>query len=742
MNFRRLLPGFTILIALAIGVGIGTWLTGRPAAETLEVKEPHSVVSEITQSVAGNAVQQSSGSSDDVDLSEQPMAAAIVSEVGANDSIGRQIAMADEWMATGYFPRAKAGYYAVMPEVTGSALDGVMFRIALCSELIGDYSRALTEYQRLSTRLTSSVWSSASRMGEARCLAATGHTELLRTEILPLAILDESAFPVWIVGELLHLAGRSVVPEFSDMTSLQARQRLLRGDGLAIPGMLVEPEELLQLMDARENETYSSSGPPLFKLLQKSGGTPDGCYLQLQQKNVAVRGLLDAILKECGFEPDISEAAALAIGQHGQMLFVTDRSLSLILDGLCLRFGLVWQQNGTIIQLTSIDEAGVDATTAYSHSVGERVLRAAVMSAPDSQQSDASQLTLGVMLFQKKLYADAAHTFQVYLERHPHAELVGVASFNLAKSCLKLQQITEARQHFLRCIDDNKTTRDLRICAYVNLAELQLAAGDTKPAVSTLVRGLSQCRDHWCEVDCALMLASAYLLSDNPQATNSILMERRDKFQSKPHVDAAAFLSAYSRFRRAAAPNRVAREAEAVVSSLSHLRSSLLLGDHWFLLIAAAYEDIGLHQDAISAYLDCLNSEPSEFLMAHCILRLVDMYLEDGSLSQAEEILKATPELSNQSMRDQISLKKAIVAQKRGDPETTRLLAEKLALEASSHSVKKAALRILGIAYEKQGNPRAAVYCYAGMIPSTDEKPLVETIGHQNPGSAKTGSPE
>ena len=726
------------MIALAVGVGIGTWLAGTTQQETREVRETPASVSGITQG-GGVESQQENEAFNEEDLSSQEMTAAIVSELGASESIARQISLADEWMATGYFPRAKAGYYSAMPDVTGSALDGLMFRIALCSELLGDYSKALTEYQRLSTRATSSVWSSASRLGEARCLAATGRTELLRTEILPLAILDESAYPVWIVGELLHLAGRSIVPEFSDMTSLQARQRLLRHDGLAVPAMLVEPEELLVLMDARENETYTSSGPPLFRLLQKTAGSPDGCYLQLQQENVAVLSLLDAVLKECEFESDISEAARIAVGQHGQTLFITDRSLSLILDGLCLKFGLVWEQDGGTLRFRSKDEAGIEVTSAYSHDVGERVLRAAVISAPDSHQSSASQLTLGVMLFQKKLYADAAHTFQLYMERHPHAELVGVASFNMAKSCLMLAQPDDARQHFLRCIDDNKTTRDLKICAYVNLGELQLAAGDTKPAISTLIRGLSQSRDHWCEVDCALMLASAYLLSDNPQGTNSILMERRSLLQLKPHVDAAAFLSAYSRFRRAAAPNRLAREAEAVVTSLSHLRTSLLLGEHWYLLMAAAYEDIGLHSDAIGVYQECLNSEPSEFIMAHCSLRLVDMYLQDGKPGLAEEILKAVPNLANPSMRDQTTLKKAVVAQMRGDLDTAVKVSETLAMEADNPSIKKAALKVLGSAYEQKGNPRAAVYCYAGMIPAAGNAPLIDTINHEVPESSTTG---
>ena len=741
MNFRRLLPGIAIPAALAVGVGIGTWLTNSPSVESSEHADTHSLVSETTQSHASEAAPKNPD-----DLIENPVASVVTplatDALGSNDSISRQIALADEWLSTGYFTRAKAGYYAVMHEVKGSALDGLMFRIALCSELIGEYPQALNEYQRLATKATSSVWSSASRLGEARCLAATGRTELLHTEILPMAILDESSFPVWIVGELLHLAGRTIVPEFEDTTSLLNRQRLLRNDGLAVPGTEVEPEDLLTLMDSRQNETYTASGPPIFKLLQNTGGTPDGCYLQLQQKNVSVRLLIDSILNECGFKVDVSTGANASIGQHGQTLFVTDRSLSLILDGICLKFGLIWKQDGETISLLTRDEAGVDADLVYDHLVGERVLKAAVLSAPDSMHSDASQLTLGVMLFQDQLYADAAHAFQVYLERKPHAALVGVASFNLAKCCLKLQQPTEARKHFLRCIDDNKTTRDLRICAYVNLAELQLADGDTRPAISTLVRSLSQSRGHWSEVDCALMLASAYLLSDNPQGANSVLMDRRALIQLKPHVDAAAFISAYCRFRRAAEPTRVAREAEALVTSLSHIRPASLLGHHWFILTGAAYEEIGLSADAISTYVECLNSDPSEFLMAHCSLRLVDIYLEDGSVSQAAEILKAVPELQNIELRNQTRLKQAKVCQKQGDFKTAMALAEQLALDAEDPAIRKESLRVLGSLYEAMGNPRAAVYCYAGMVPSTEDSPSVEQTSYETPASYDGRSPK
>ena len=756
MNIRRLLPGFAVLTALAVGVGVGTWLTKSAPEETSNAEDLASPMSETTQFKSSDSSPTSTPLSplnsnpfltNDLSLEAKTETSttgdfADSADPGSNDSIARQISLADEWLSTGYFPRAKAGYHAVLSEVNGNAIDGLMFRIALCSELIGDCPQALSEYQTLSTRSTSSVWSSASRLGEARCLAATGRTELLRTEMLPMAILDETAFPVWIVGEMMHLAGRSIIPEFSDMASLQSRQRLLTDDGLAIPGMQVEPEELLALMDSRRTDTYSNDGPPLFRLLQRTGGTPDGCYLQLQQRNVAVRSLLDAILNECGFTADVSNAAETAIGQHGQTLYVTDRSLSLILDGICLRFGLVWQQNGTVIRFTSNDEAGIKSSELYSQTVGERVLRAAVMSAPDSSQSEASQLTLGAMLFNRQMYADAAHTFRVYLERRPHAELVGLAAFNLAKSSIKLRQPQEARQYFLRCIDDNKTTRDLRICAYVNLGQLQLGAGDTKAAISMLVRGLSQSRGHWSEVDTALMLASAYLLADNPQAANSILMERRSSIQQKPHVDAAAFISAYCGFRRAAAPNRVAREAETLVTALSHVRPSLLHGNHWFVLLGSAYEDIGLTADATKAYTDCLDNNPSEFLLAHCSLRLAQILLEDNGVAKADEILKAVPDLQNETLQHQVMLKRAEIAQEQGNLQKAMTISEALAMSSSNNSIKKAALRILGSSYEQQGNPRAAVYCYAGMVPTTEDHPMIETINHEATVPAAEGSPE
>ena len=159
-------------------------------------------------------------------------------------------------------------------------------------------------------------------------------------------------------------------------------------------------------------------------------------------------------------------------------------------------------------------------------------------------------------------------------------------------------------------------------------------------------------------------------------------------------------------------------------------------------MLGSAYEDVGLTADATKTYTDCLENNPSEFLLAHCSLRLAQILLEDNGVAKADEILKAVPDLQNETLQHEVMLKRAEIAQVQGNLQKAMTISEALAMSSSNNSIKKAALRILGSSYEQQGNPRAAVYCYAGMVPTTEDQPMIETINHESTVPAAEGSPE
>ena len=733
-----------MLAGITVGVLAGSFLKpSTPIEQPLEVAKAEgfsSVVDETTPFARNNP--DAKNDDDEIDNFDRP--ADVTDTLGQqrqadetdmpvlkgsepDNPIARLMLASDEWLRMGYFSKALSGFEVVLQHSEILAVESVRFRIALCHEFLGDWSKAQQQYRELAKSIHFPEIRNLARLGEARCLITRGDTELLKSQYFPTAILNETAYSNRVTGELLHLIGRALVLDTKDRGPLWTEVKPENSEDLAIPDMDYSPGRILDQLNNIKPEP-DMSDVPVFEVLQRSVDTPDGCFVRMNQPKVGVLALLTEMVSECGFQSQLSQEATLAIQGHGQSVIVSDKSLSLLLDGICMRFGLVWKPTGTNIVISSREEADPADALEFARSQTERVLRWAILTSPDSSQAHSSQLLLGVMSFDRKQYAEASHVFQVYLERHPHTMLTGLAAFNLAKCYLRNGQYDEAEQAMLRGVDHTHSTLDTRIAAYMQLGRLRLETGNIKAALSTLVRGLSQSRGHKSEGDISILLASAYLLADNPQAANSILMERRTLYRSAEQKGTTAFLSSYCRLRRAADPARIARETRAVVSSLAYFRPGRMYGKHWYLLAAAAYEDMGLRDSAISTHIAALNDQLPEFILAHCTVQLAELYLAEADYEKAKTLLSAMPEISNEKLRHRALMCQAELATRMEQFDSAISFASTIARESTDEAITRAALKLLGQSYEKKQNFRAAVYCYAGMVPDTETEPVLEQV--------------
>lgn len=746
----RVLPWIGVLAGITVGVLAGSFL--QPAATTeqpLDVAEAEGFSSSLEETTPFEKNNPVTAIADtQIDTSQQPTAATadltnhaeqdlladsedspLPKGSEPDNPIARLLLASDEWLRMGYFSRALSGFEVVLEHSEIRAVESVRFRIALCHEFLGDWSKAQQQYRELAKSIQFLEIRNLARLGEARCLITRGDTELLKSQYFPTAILNETAYSTRVNGELLHLIGRALVLDTKDRGPLWTAVKSEDSDDLAIPDMDYAPGKILDQLKTVQQEP-DMSDLPVFQVLQRSVDTPDGCFVRMNQPKVGVRSLLTEMVTECGFQSQLSPDVSVAIQGHGQTVIVSDKSLSLLLDGICMRYGLVWTSSGTNISIVTREEADAAAALEFTRSQTERVLRWAILTSPDSTQAHSSQLLLGVMNFDRGQYAEASHVFQVYLERHPHTMLTGLAAFNLAKCYLQNGQYDEAEAAMLRGVDHTHSTLDTRIAAYMQLGRLRLETGNIKAALSTLVRGLSQSRGHKSEGDISLLLASAYLLADNPQAANSILMERRTLFKSSEQKETVAFLSSYCRLRRAADPARIARETRAVVSSLAYFRPGRMFGKHWYLLAAAAYEDMGLRDSAISTHIAALKDQLPEFVLAHCTVQLAELYIAEADYEKSQILLDAMPEISNEKLRHRALLSQTELAMRMENFEAAVGFASTIARESTDETTTREALKLLGQSYEKLQNFRAAVYCYAGMVPDTDIESIVEQVSH------------
>lgn len=737
-----------------MGAGVGLWFKDKPAPapDTAQSEDPNTLnptdfpsdLSEFTQQRDEIPDELIRRPENNTATSPAAMAGTPPGESPPAESdlavspTGRMLSDADEWLRMGYYSRARDRFQTVLSHTTGSAVESIRLRIALCHEFLGDTSIAMQSYRQLAADARLLGIRDLARLGEARCLVARQETELLTTDIFPTAILDESSWSDRVNGELLHLIGRAMMLNSEHTSRAWSAVAANNIDQLVIPTLHPDPDRELQLLKHRAVNTPASQ-IPVFRVLQQTPGEPDACFVQMNQPRVGVRSLLTAMVQQLGFTSELSSGAEAAIAGHGQAVVVDDKSLSLILDAVSLRFGLIWSLEDSVLVFRTADEVTAEQTRLFNTSVTERMLRWAVLAAPESYQAHSTQLMLGVLQYDQQQVVEASHVFQLYIERHPHTLLTGIASFNLARCFLQNHQYEQAEDALLRSIDHSHSTLDTQIAAYMYLGRLRLETGHIPEALSCLKVGTARSRGHRSEPDIAILLASAYLLADNPSGTSSVLMQRRPLFATPGQKSSAAFLSAYCRLRRASDPVRVARETQSVMAALAHLKPAENFGKHWYLLAAAAFEDCGLRPDAVSTYEAALKTRLPDFLLTHCGIQLADLLVADGLAISAEQILMALPETENNKVRCRGLVSRAQLALQLEKVPDAIGYATEAALNSEEVATTQTALRVLGECYEKAGQPLAAVYCYAGMVPHVDSG--VQPVSHASPAGAGVDQP-
>lgn len=660
--------------------------------------------------------------------------------------IAAHVAMGDEELRAGNYSRALRIYQFALEHVDGVSEAAVRYRIALCSEAAGSFAEASNQYQSVARRFSTLTWAGVARIGEARALAALGSVEALSARLMRQVLLDETRFSPQIRGELLHVTGRAYCQVFvpDDVT------HLMQDTGLVMPAWVTDPNQQLDMIDELLRETPPDHGNAVaFEILQKTDNLPDSIFLKTHTPACNLSRLLDAVCTRSGFACEISDAATVVLSGRTQQLHNNDIRLSLLLDGLCTPFGLTWLHQDGVVRIRDATELDAVDLADYQRAAGKRLLRNALVVAPDSHHASYSRVSMGILQFQDQMFVDAAHSFQLQMQLDPRSDVQAETSFNLGKCFLALGQIDDARVAFLQAVDSSSNNLDARIGAYLYVGRLQLEQGDFSGAVSSLVRALAVCRGTDLEPPAALMLSTAYLMHGRPQGANSILMKRRVNLQESEFREAAAFLSSLARFKAAVLPDRQEREGHDLVTALTRFNPETQFGAHWSFLHAEACLELGLIEMAVESFQQTIRSLPAAALRERAMLSVAHLYRLDGRLDEAEKLLEALKLDNTNTLGQKISLQAAMVALQQGRPAVAVQHCRYVVTESDDVEVQRTALKTMGKAYQQQKNHRAAVYCFAGMLPSQamadsdgskDDRSLPSKAGEQKAQPAGTSA--
>ncbi len=643
---------------------------------------------------------------------------------------------ADEELASGSYVQAMHAYQEIRQKSQGPPAVAILIRLALCAEAAGRRAAALEAYRKVAATQADPAWAGIARYGEARCLASVKQHSGLQTDLLRRVLLDETDFLPTVRSEVLHLVGRDLWQEQATMAS----GNLLDDLSLTVPEWSADPARLLDELPMLIHETPAKVGPIQFEVLQFDDKTPDGISVRLSCGTSRLEPMLKNLVSGCRLQLDISSQASARLQGRTQQVHIDNSRLAILLDGMTIPYDLCWTQKDETISIQHRDELAPEEFRECRLLAAERILRIAVTDGATSQQAGHSRLALATLLYEQKRPADAVQFLQVQLESEPRSVVEAEAAFNLGKCLMALNERNESREAFLRSIDASGGMTDVKIAAYIFVSRLFLEDDQSKLAISNMMRGVSLSEGSTMEPYAALQLGSAYLIFGNPQGANSVLMERREEMTEGPGREAAAFVSAFARFRAAVLADRREREGWAVVAALAEFNPENYCGGHWAVLVAEACEELGLDAQANDAYQLALKKLPASWLRDRTVMRLANRYQKDRAFEEARLLLTSLTTMEVDQINEQAKLKSAEVALEQDHPEeairTCRLLID----ATDAPQLERAALRIMGQAYERKKDHQAAIYCFAGMLPE-DTAPETSPNPKAEPSFNRNSSP-
>jgi len=650
-----------------------------------------------------------------------------------NDSLSwsNHIAIIDERLRGGDYGGAIRDYRALLKQTQGVGRSNLILRIALCAEASGNYHEAIEAYRTVQQQVSQHGQSAFALYGEVRCLVEVPQSDLLSHDVLRWTLADQSRLPDEVNQELLHAVGRGLIQRLES----NSKANLLDENTFAAPLLQLEPARLLDELERVALAPPPTQKPVGFEVLQRAGESPDGIYLRICCRPSDVVKLLTELTLRSGFECTITPNAQTDLSGRTQVVDVSDQSMSLLLDGLCIPFGCVWRVDGDRIEIASIDDLDATQYQKFHLSFVERLTRAALLEAPESAQAGYTRVGLATLLFHQGLPADAAHVLKSQLETDPRSNVASETAFNLAKCLLALKQPEDASVAFLKCIDSGGRNQELGIVSHLYVGRLMIEQDRYRPATSTWTRALALAHRTEYESVAALALASGYMLSGSPRGANEVLMEHRDTFVTDNEQDTAAFLSAFARFRAAILDNRKDREGRALVAALTHFHPESQFGPHWYMIAGEAYDELGISSEAQEQYRRLLASAPAQPLRSRTILSLARQLREEDRIDEAAVLLAGivprdelltnsqgglpgtSPHIGDAELLAAIDMADLSLA--RGDATAAIESCRKLVPLTTDAELRRRALRTLGRAYEQIQNHHAAIECFTGILPDS-----------------------
>lgn len=630
-------------------------------------------------------------------------------------SVADQLWRGDIQLLEGSFSEAIRSYRAAQLQ-SESQVPQIIYRLAVCSELLGEFDGARDLYQGLLSDSTSPEFRDLGMLGIARIFRSQGNPrqsiDVLYRRFLT---LDRREHPA-IAAELLH--------ELSQSLSALRRRRndprtLLMPGTLTVVDARPDGSRLLTLMQkVGKPEPVELTIPAGITVSQKIDDDPDGTYLRARWPAVSASRMLTALATAGGmsvrFGPDVLDRL------FGRQIAIelNDASLGLVLDAALAPLDLSWSIEGTEIVVEPLDTTALDAWYARLR----RVAMVAVSEFPDHDLAPATYSSLGFAAAETGRIVESLRINEQILVLYPRSQYRWEAYFNQAKCSLAIGEREAALSAFHNAIDLSVGNANDAV-AYLFLGRLHLENGESRQAILPLMRSVATAEGTVLEGVAALTLSSAYLMNGNPRGANSVLMEHRETLVEPLLRDTAGFLSSYVHYRAGVTEKQKMIAARSLVDAIAHFRPDNAFGDYWWLLKGQACDELGLRDEAILTFESSLVETQPFPLRSQVILQLARLLALEGRADDAKRVWQMLSQVAESDVRTNARLSLARQNFYDGNTDEAIALCDELIREDDDDALRAEVFKLLGQVYLSRDDHLAAVRCFAGLLPGPQAAP-------------------
>ena len=628
------------------------------------------------------------------------------------------IARGDTLVREGRYQTAFEGYRYLIGDIESSGQATVLYRIALCSEQIGKWDEALKCYRHVARISPESVIFAACQVGEARTYIR--QSRLPEAKALLWDVFLKSGEPALrnhpLVGETCYLLGCLLTTEAvpsEPFLSLATTRR---------PSILADwsPEPCIAwIAPTADVANHGADSPPELPKIRRIGPRFDDLLCSFSTRDALVRDSVTRLASSAGLRLKWSERAQQRAEARKITIVVEEARLAEVLSAVSDLVGLVWKVTGTDLSFVDDEEPSVDELSSYRAALAKRVLREAVQSFPGSSMSLPGFLDLGNLEFTAGNLSEACGWYERLIRETPQSTAKLEAYYNLGIARRRLNQRTAARQAFYRVVDQRRG-HELEALAYLQVAHAHLQDYEFDQAIRPVRRSVSEGVGTPVQPLAALTLAAAYLLTKNPRAANTALVESRGQLLEPRYRVMTSFLDALARYRCVVEQRAGQREASELLSAVWAARRSDVLGPIGQLLMGQAYQELGLADQMAELYQDVLPKARGP-IASEMTCTLAEYFLATDEYGRAEPLLVFLANANDPRWAPRAYLRLAELAFRQGHPKDCLKWGGRLTADPAAKQFPRV-LHLMGQAYEKLGEYDRAAKCFSGEWPTHDGK--------------------